>query len=185
MPKSLEAAGALTLRKLVRYSAKRQKEPQNRILYALKHYPNRRYSRFLASELLPVLSEELRALGVDNAREEVLLTYVPRSRKALLAYGTDQSEAIARAMARLGDLPFQRTLSRKWGGKEQKHLRKREREKNLRRLFSVPEPETVKGKVVILLDDVVTTGASMAICVSLLKKAGASAVLCLCVAKTD
>ncbi|MBR2354381.1 MAG: ComF family protein [Clostridia bacterium] len=183
MPKRLEHAGALVLRKLLRYSSKRQKEPQNRILYVLKRKPNRRYSRFLASELLPLVREELKALEIESS--EALLTYIPRGRKSNIKYGTDQSESVTRALSVLCEVPFANTLHRKWGGKEQKRLSARERQKNLRQLFSVEDPSLVKGKVVLLFDDVVTSGASMATCVSLLKKAGASAVLCFCVAQTE
>lgn len=184
MTKSLEKAGALSLRKLVRYSAKRQAEPQNKILYTLKHKPNKRLSGFLADELLPLLWEELRAVGIEDA-SEARIVFIPRGRRSYVKYGTDQSEEIGISLSEKSGIPMARIFHRKWGGREQKHLHVAERQKNLKGLLSVSAPEEIRGRVVILLDDVVTTGASMASCASLLKKAGAACVLCFCVAKTD
>ena len=55
---------------------------------------------------------------------------------------------------------------------------------NVRSLFKVSDAEAVKGRYVILLDDVVTTGASMTACTELLKKSGAFGVFCLSMAVT-
>ena len=49
----------------------------------------------------------------------------------------------------------------------------------------VCEKELFYGKNVILIDDIVTTGASMGVCASLLKSAGAKTVTALVYAKTD
>ncbi len=185
MPKVLERAGALSLRKLVRYSSKRQKEPQNKILYLLKHKPNRRYSHFLAEELLPLVKEELKALEMEQDKSQTCIVFLPRGRRSYMKYGTDQSQTIGKELSELSGIPLVEAFHRKWGGREQKKLRVSERQKNLRGILSVSNAEEIRGKFVFLLDDIVTTGASMASCVSLLKKAGASAVLCLCIAKTD
>ena len=185
MPKDLQKAGVLSLRKLVRYSTNRQNEPQNRIIYSLKHKPNRRYSAFLAGELYPLVDEELRKLGVDDPKEEVCLVPIPRGRRSYMKYGTDQSESVCRALSELCGIPHARVIGRRWGGREQKKLTVSERRENLQGLLFVTDPDRVRGKVVVLLDDVVTTGASMVSCARLLKKAGAAAILSVCVAKNS
>ncbi len=184
MPKSLQSVGALSLRKLVRYSSKRQKEPQNRIIYALKHRPNRRCSAFLARELYPLIREEVTTLAEEDT-DRVRLVFIPRSRQSLVKYGTDQSEAICKELSLMSGIPMVSAFHRKRGGKEQKKLGVAARRKNLRGLFSVEKKEEIQGRVILLLDDVVTTGASMATCAHLLKQAGAAAVLCVCLAKND
>ena len=49
---------------------------------------------------------------------------------------------------------------------------------------SIENIENIENKYVILFDDIVTTGASMAACAKLLKKAGAKGVICVCMAST-
>ena len=46
MPKQLSSAGALTLRRLFFYSPKRENEPQNKLIYFLKHHKNSRAAHF-------------------------------------------------------------------------------------------------------------------------------------------
>ena len=185
MPSSLQKEGALSLRALVRYTSKHKREPQNRIIYSLKQKPNRRYSTFLARELDPLICEELRAVGVEDSKTEACLVPIPRGKRAYVKTGTDQSVSICRALSAVEGIPTCMCLQRKWGGKEQKNLTMAQRRKNLQGLFHVTEPELIQGKVVILLDDVVTTGATMATCARLLKKAGAVAILAVCVAKNS
>ncbi len=58
-----------------------------------------------------------------------------------------------------------------------------ERHKNVRHAFSVTNPQKVKGKSVMLVDDVFTTGATANECARVLKKAGAETVLVLTLAR--
>lgn len=185
MPKGLSATGALSLRKLTFYSPKRMKEPQNQVIYRIKHEPNRRISAFLAGELRVAVKEELKVLEADPT-SDALLVFVPRGRKAAAKYGFDQSELICRELSAQTGIPYLPILKRKRGGKEQKKLDKTRRFRNIRSLFYVNpkiDLENIKGKCVFLLDDVVTTGASMAACVHLVKESGAKTVICLCVAQ--
>jgi len=59
-----------------------------------------------------------------------------------------------------------------------------ERRENVRGLYRVKEPEIVKGKTVIVIDDIITTGATMRECLSTLKKAGATNVIGIAMART-
>ena len=55
-------------------------------------------------------------------------------------------------------------------------LRRGERVKNVRGAFGVSDPGPVKGKRVLLIDDIYTTGATVKECARVLKKAGAEFV---------
>ena len=70
--------------------------------------------------------------------------------------------------------------------KSQIFLKKKERENNLKNVFAVNEKylETVKGKNILLVDDVMTTGATVENCAKILKKHGAKKVKVLTIAKT-
>lgn len=68
----------------------------------------------------------------------------------------------------------------------QVQLRKKQREKNLKKVFLVNRKyrELVKGKKILLLDDVMTTGATLDNCAKVLKKCGAKKVIVAVIAKT-
>lgn len=183
-PKYLSSTGVLTLRKLVFYSSKRESEPQNRIIYHIKKNPNHRYWTFLASELKPLAEEELSILGFSAPYEDVVLVSVPRGRRSKATYGFDQSEQLCRFLSAAMRIPLANVLHRKFGGKEQKKLTQSQRQKNIRRMIDCKDGSAVRGKCVVLLDDVVTTGASMSVCASVLKKAGAKSVIALSLAQT-
>lgn len=183
MPRGLSATGALCLRKLIFYRAERGEQPQNKLIYFLKRNPNRRMARFIAEELKSAILTELEILGKASFREDCLLVSVPRGRSAKNTYGFDQAELICREISRCTGIPFVPVLRRRLGGKEQKKLDRDRRFRNIRHLFRLADEGAVRGKCVLLFDDVVTTGASMAACVNLLKKADASSVICLCIAQ--
>jgi len=63
-------------------------------------------------------------------------------------------------------------------------LGRRQRMKNLRGAFSVTAPGQVKGRRVLLVDDVYTTGATVDACAAALRKAGAARVDVLTLART-
>lgn len=181
MPKGLSKRGALSLRKLYFYSAKRDKEPQNRLLYHLKKHPNKRMAAFVAKELKPLMCAELSVL--DASAENTVIVNIPRGNRSKRVYGFDQAELICRELSDVSGISYASAIRRRRSGKEQKDLSGSKRFRNVVSLFEARDAEAVKGKYVVLFDDVVTTGASMAACVEILKKAGAVGVFCLSMAQ--
>ena len=183
-PRMLSAGGSLCLRKLFFYYADKDNEAQNKLVYFIKHQPNKRIESFIARELWTPVSEELAELEIDDSR--ALLANVPRGKKAILEYGFDQSARICRALSAVSGIPYAPLIKRRYGGREQKRLTAAERKKNMRALM-LPDPryaDLAKDKYVILFDDVVTTGASMAACLPILRKMGVKGVIC-CALATD
>lgn len=185
MPKGLAKTGALCLRKLIFYHSSHGDLPQNKMIYFIKRNPNRRVSSALACELADAVFEELAVLGIEDATQSCVLVGVPRGRAAKNRYGFDQSERIVQALSARTGIPFAMAVRRRIGGREQKKLGQGERFRNIRRLFFVKDKQAVRGKCVLLFDDVVTTGASMAACVKLLQEAGAKSMICLCLAQNQ
>lgn len=185
-PKLLSQAGSLCLRKLYFYHADNEKEPQNRLIYFIKHHSNLRASYFVANELRkPLLSEIDALIGYNyDELENFVVVYVPRGRRARLEYGFDQSETIAFALAECLGLAYLPIIKRRFGGKEQKKLNAIERRRNMRNILYSDKKlqDSVKGKYVILFDDIVTTGTSMESCIKILRKLGAKGILCCCIA---
>lgn len=101
-----------------------------------------------------------------------------------MLYGFDQSEEICKAMAKQYGLVCVELIKRRRGGKEQKKLNAAERKKNINSLMrpSKGTADTARGKYVILLDDIVTTGASMSACLPMLRKMGVKGVICVTLA---
>jgi predicted amidophosphoribosyltransferase len=63
-------------------------------------------------------------------------------------------------------------------------LKKEERRKNVRGAFQLVNPNTVKKKNILLVDDVATTGNTLNECARVLKRSGCKQVLCLVLART-
>lgn len=71
-------------------------------------------------------------------------------------------------------------LRRRHGTTTQTFLSPSARRKNVRNVFHIRDPKhELVGKTILLIDDVVTTGATLNECARLLKEAGAKAVYCL------
>lgn len=70
--------------------------------------------------------------------------------------------------------------------KAQIELKKQDREKNLKNAFEVNKKylELLRGKKILLIDDVTTTGTTLENCAKILKKHGAKKVVALTIAKT-
>ena len=68
--------------------------------------------------------------------------------------------------------------------KSQTGLSKAQRQENLTGSIAVEQKSFIKGKKIILVDDVMTTGSTVNLCAGKLKKAGASEVVVVCIART-
>ncbi len=176
MPKTLSKAGALCLRRLFFYESEEPDKPGMRMIYLLKRKKNRRMSRFVASELEAAVRQELAPLELDA--EDIIVSWIPRNRASRAVYGFDQSEEVAKELAALIGAPHKRLLRARAFGKEQKSLDGRERLRNAKKHIVLARGSEAEGKYVLLYDDMVTTGASMATAVERLKKVGVKGVLC-------
>jgi ComF family protein len=115
-----------------------------------------------------------------------LIMPVPLHPRRLRARGFNQSLLLARCVASKtgSELDFL-SLRRTKFTKPQTGLTSEERKRNVRRAFEVVKPELVKGRTILLVDDVATTGSTLNECAKALKRAGADAVLCLVLARTS
>ena len=181
VPALLKKDKVLSLRRLFFYSKSKSGEVQNRLIYYLKRNKSKRVSRALARDLLPMIYAELAKFEID---ELPLIVAIPRSRGARYEYGFDQADMLCRAIAEQSTLEYCAVLKRRRGGRAQKSLTSGERRKNIKNLLYADKSvaEKIKGKTVILIDDVVTTGASMSACTHILRECGAKNIICIAVA---
>jgi ComF family protein len=99
--------------------------------------------------------------------------------------GYNQSELLARVISGQTGIPcLAKGLVRRKYTEAQATLGKEDRLQNIRGAFSVKRNHMFDGKNIILIDDVVTTGATVNECAGVLSDAGATQVLCLTAART-
>ena len=101
--------------------------------------------------------------------------------------GFNQAELIARAAKKRLPERFEIAdglLKRERPTHSQVGLTREERVANMRGAFRVTDPQRVKGRTVIVVDDVMTTGTTVSECARVLKKAGAERVSAATVART-
>lgn len=109
-----------------------------------------------------------------------VVSYVPLSPEGLLERGYDQSELLAWQVARHNGLEALSLLEKVKKTKTQHDLGLEERLTNLLGAYSASEQAA--GKDILLVDDIVTSGATLKECASALKETGARSVCCLCAA---
>ena len=130
------------------------------------------YGRLLAMRILREHPE-----GFD------LLTWIPISRLRKLRRGYDQCQLLAIAVGKeLGLTPVP-VLKKIRNNRQQSRIQgESQRRANVLGVYQVPDPELVRGKRILLLDDIVTTGATAGEAARVLLTAGASEVHCAAVA---
>lgn len=143
------------------------------------HYLKYRYVTDLAKPLALILITVLRQKFPQSFfdSKKILIVPVPLFKKKLKQRGFNQSELIANiigghfnfqvaaALQKIKNTPAQMTISEK-----------SKRLVNLQNVFQCVTPNMVKDKEILLIDDVVTTGATMEECAKVLKQAGARKV---------
>ncbi|MEK6712421.1 MAG: ComF family protein [Nitrospinota bacterium] len=130
-----------------------------------------------ARELGPLLGELARQeLGELLSGEGVAVTHIPIAPARWRERGYDQSELLARHTAETLGLPLETTLRRRRDTSPQTGLPARQRRRNLKGVFGVPDGTNVAKKRYLLVDDVLTTGSTASAGAHALKAAGAEAV---------
>lgn len=128
----------------------------------------------LAERLAPVVTQ----WGVD------LLLPVPLHRRRLRQRGFNQAALLVELLAGEWRLPLARHLLQRTRWTEpQVNLPAHERPGNVKGAFALLRPAEVKGRRIVLVDDVFTTGSTIAECGRVLKRAGASAVYAVTLAR--
>lgn len=113
-----------------------------------------------------------------------LVVPVPLTPKRHIERGYNQAALIGKEVASLLGLPFSaRVLKRVRWSEPMGHKSRRARVKEVEGAFEVARPDLVLGRRVILVDDVVTTGATASECARVLKACGATWVGVLSVAR--
>ena len=113
------------------------------------------------------------------------ITFVPISKKRLKKRGYDQTRYLTAATCVDWHVPPVETLRKVVDNLPQSSLQTaEERRANVLGVYEAIHVEQIKGKRLLLIDDILTTGATLSECVRILKEAGAADVMCLTLART-
>ncbi len=111
--------------------------------------------------------------------------FAPMTKIAEKERGYNQSRLLAKGLAYKLGVPLNDCLVKIKQTDKQHTLTRQERKLNLKGSISVRTPADVEDKVLLLCDDIKTTGATLSECAGALLSAGAKDVYCICIALTD
>ncbi|WP_426348910.1 ComF family protein [Alloiococcus sp. CFN-8] len=157
------------------YSIAYYADSMKKIILSYKYKNN-----FRALEVFEELAIEFidtRGLSFD------LITYVPLSKKAYKKRGFNQSKLLAERIASVYNKECRDLLKKEGSNLEQKKLSLEDRWGNLEGAYSLKESNCYHGKRILLVDDVITSGATAYYCARELKKITDKEVLILSLAK--
>ena len=136
-------------------------------------------------DLVPQMASWLARAGRSLVEEADLIVPVPLHASRLWRRRYNQAAELARALARSTGKAWEaRGLERIRATESQGAMvSARARRRNVRGAFRVRDPSKMTGRNVLLIDDVLTTGATAEACAKALKRAGAAKVLVLALAR--
>lgn len=128
-----------------------------------------------------------RCLREERDAAAFTVTWVPLSEERLKQRGYDQARLLAQALTEeLGLEPPLPLLRKRRNTAAQSSLTGEEaRRANIKGAYEVLDPALVRGAHILLVDDVVTTGATLTACAGVLRRAGAAEVSAITLARAS
>lgn len=147
-----------------------------RYKFAGKMYYHKPFAQFIYAEI----EEKLKHIDY--------ILYPPINRRTFYKRGFNQCELIAKELSLKSGVPYLKNAVLKVRQyKKQSLASGKDRYKNVKGAFKINDKyhEILKGKRILLIDDVLTTGATLDECSKMLKKLGVFSVICstLCIVK--
>ncbi|MBI3952397.1 MAG: ComF family protein [Candidatus Doudnabacteria bacterium] len=137
----------------------------------------------LAESLGRIISDEIVSLNLSDYFSEFTIIPIPLHKNRFAWRGFNQAQLLSKIVADRLNLPIDENLvSRAKNTKPQIKLTRDERKRNLENAFAIKTSEAAAGKKFLLVDDVVTSGATMNEIAKLLKKNKALEVWAIAVA---
>lgn len=150
------------------------------VVHAIKYEAN----LTLGEKVGEVLAHRLKKLSYDKKID--IIIPVPLHEQRLKERGFNQSDLFASQIARVLEKPFlPQGLVRCKNTEDQTKLNASQRRENVKEAFVCAEGLSLKDKRILVVDDVITTGATIEACARALKEAGAGAVFAASIASTS
>jgi ComF family protein len=164
----------MTLYKFVKQSRVQQ------VLHALKYKQQPELGEMLGR----IYGQDLLEADYKNAFDLIIPVPLHISRRRIRGY--NQSEEFGKGLSRILEVPCNDTyMMRSAKTETQTHKTKLSRWENVNRTFHVVKSEPIAEKRILLVDDVVTTGATLEACGQALLDAGCSELSIACIAATQ
>lgn len=159
--------GIVSVERVASYINYRKGSPYNRLLHELKYNNRPEIGVRLAANAATMLKAEGFFEGIE------LIVPLPLSKKKLRKRGYNQCDYIAKGLSQVTSLPIATdAISRIKANETQTHKTREERWKNTEGIFAVKNPQKLSGKHILLVDDVLTTGATIAACATAMSTVG-------------
>ncbi len=147
------------------------------MIISLKFFDNINYVRTYARWMY----ERNKDIFIDTE----LIIPVPIHRLRLFQRKYNQAALLAKAISHLSNIPCQLfTIKRLRNTRAQAGLSIKQRTENVKGVFAIAENDLIKNKTILLVDDVVTTGATVKQCAQVLVNCGAAEIKVLTLART-
>ncbi|MDY3618844.1 ComF family protein [Agathobaculum sp.] len=145
--------------------------------YKFSHFQH--YAPWFAAQLAPLIAEHLEDWQPD------LITFIPIGMFRLYQRGYNQSKLLAEPIAAQFDLPCIPLLrKRPFSAKQSLQKNAAKRFQNVKKSFLPMNTCDLSGKSVLIIDDIITTGATVSAAASILRQMGASRVFAAAATRT-
>ncbi len=173
------------------YAACDYRDPQiKKALLSLKYYKKRRLAIILGGILYDRLMEEIAELRIYTRGAPIILLPIPLSKKRLKERGYNQAKEIAEGLKIVSEkninmsiklFEIKDDLVEKWKDTkpQAKITNRNERIKNVKNCFKINSKKNsiLKGRTVIVIDDITTTGSTLYEVMEIIKENGAKKVV--------
>ena len=156
-------------------------------IWEIKYKKNKKMAAVFCEPLYEYILDELIDKALLSNFQKPIIVPIPISKNRLKERGYNQCSIIARELERIdGDSNFtlcEDALKKTKDSPSQTSVKNRKKRlQNIKGCFSVSNHEKIKGSNIILIDDVITTGATMNEASRILIEAGADQVICFAIA---
>ena len=160
------------------YSAYLYEDALKELIHLFKYNKRLSLSKMLSGLMVDFIKDNRElSNGID------VITFVPLANSRLRERGFNQSKVLAGEIAKDTGIPLSDALEKISSTKPQNELTRDERFVNLKGVFKARRNAGIKNLKVLLIDDVMTTGATFSECAKALVSGGAKEVRCLALAR--
>lgn len=128
--------------------------------------------RYLAKDFAKFIVNEIQNVKIDY------ITFVPMTKKKTKERTFNQSKLLANEVAKLLNLPVIDLFSRTMDSQAQKYLSAKERETAVLKLYKLNDVKLDRSKTVLIVDDIITTGATVNALASMIEKRVKAVYVC-------